>query len=218
MDQDALIVIDMQRAFLDPEGSIARLGGDVEELRTAIPGCLELVRAARSASRPVIHVRTVLRPDYRDGGRVFNDVNPESRSAGLLVAGTEDAEFIPELRPEPEDFVVEKLRFSAFYATQLEALLASLGADELVLAGVTTNICVESSARDAAQRNFKTTVVADATAEVERARHLHALETLAAAFCEVAPCEEVMRRWSVIESPGAREAVSVDRTRKKRET
>jgi ureidoacrylate peracid hydrolase len=191
-----LLVIDMQRAFLDPTGSLAGLGLDVSGPREAIPGCVALVAAARTADVPVIYARMCLRPDYRDGGIIFNDLAPGVHEAGAMVGGTRDAEIVDELAPRPEDFIVDKPRFSAFYATVLEAVLSSLGVRRLVLCGVLTNVCVESTARDAAQRNFETIVVADASGADGPERHTRGLATLGEVFCRVRTVDDVVGDWT----------------------
>jgi ureidoacrylate peracid hydrolase len=192
---DALVLVDMQNAFLAPDGSMAAMGMDVEELRTAIPGCVRLAAEARRRGVPVVNVRICLRPDYRDGGVIFNEKAPGARELGAMVAGTRDSEFVPELAPADGDFVVEKRRFSAFYATTLESLLASLGVERLVLGGVLAGVCVESTARDAAQRDFRTLIAREATADVTAARRDDMLARLGEVFCEVGTVEEAVAGW-----------------------
>jgi ureidoacrylate peracid hydrolase len=197
-EQAALIVIDMQNCFLHPEGTFGKLGVDIRPLREAIRGCVALAAAARGGGVPVIHVHTTWRPDYRDAGLIWNELKRPMRDTGALVAGTWDALIVEELTPEPDDFVVIKHRYSAFYGTDLEVLLSSLRTTSVVICGVTTNICVETTARDAAQRNYRTYVVADATAEVDAEKHDHALSTLEYAFCRIVRCDEVLDAWSAV--------------------
>lgn len=195
-DHTALIVIDMQNCFLHPEGTFAKLGVDVAPLREAIPGCAALAAGARRAGVPVIHVHTIWRPDFRDAGLIWNELKRPMRDAGALVAGSFDAQIVDELTPEPSDFLVVKHRYSGFYGTDLEVLLSSLFITAVVLCGVTTNICVETTARDAAQRNYRTYVVRDATAEVDPAKHDHALSTLEYAFCRIVDVDQVLSAWT----------------------
>lgn len=193
---EALVLIDMQNAFLAPDGSMAAMGMDVEALREAIPGCVRLAEGARRAGVPVINVRICLREDYRDGGIIFNQHAPGARELGAMVDGTPDAEFVPELRPQGGDLVVEKRRFTAFYSTTLETTLASLGVRRLVLGGVLASVCVESTARDAAQRDFHTLIAADATADTTRERRDDMLVRLAEVFCEVGSVDDVLEKWA----------------------
>jgi ureidoacrylate peracid hydrolase len=195
-DAIALLVVDMQNTFCHPAGAFARLGADVSPLAAVVPAVAALVAAARAAAVPVIFVKHVLRGDYRDGGILFTELKRPVRDAGAIVGGSWEAELVDELRPEPDDFIVEKRRFSAFYGTDLEVVLSSLRTEALVICGVTTNICVESTARDAAQRNYRTFVVADATAEVDPEKHEHALATLGYAFCRVVTSADVAAEWA----------------------
>lgn len=203
-DGTALMVIDMQNTFCHPDGAFARAGINVSPLADVVGPCVALVEAAHSGGVPVVYVKHVLRPDCLDGGLIFNQLRVSTRGVGALARGSKDAELVDGLRPLPQDFVVEKRRFSAFYGTDLEVILSSLEVRSLVICGVTTNICVESTARDAAQRNYRTYVVADAVAEVDAAQHVHALSTLAHFFCWVVRSEDVGAGWGVAVAAGAR--------------
>lgn len=192
----ALLVIDMQNGFCHPKGSFASLGLDISMCTAAIPGCVRLVRSAREAGVPVIFTRYVYRRDYRDGGVLVHDIMPALADKMSLAAGTWDAELVDELAATPDDFVVDKNRYSAFYGTGLEPILTSLGVRNLVLCGVTTNMCVETTARDASQRDYRVFVVSDATGELDRARHDMALATLGFGFGAVVSSDEVVNAWS----------------------
>jgi ureidoacrylate peracid hydrolase len=191
----ALLVIDMQNGFCHPEGSFASLDLDVSMCNAAIGGCAHLVEAARGAGVPVIFTRYVYRADYADGGVLVQDLLPALAEVKSLAAGTWDAELVDELVPRPEDFVVDKNRYSAFYGTGLEPILTSLGISRLVICGVTTNMCVETTARDASQRDYRTFVVEDATGELDPDRHATALATLGFGFGWITSVEEVTRAW-----------------------
>ena len=195
-DGAALLVVDMQNGFCHRDGSFAQLGLDIRMLTSAIDGCRRLAAAAREADIPVIFTRYVYRPDYRDGGVLVHELLPAIAEVGSLVAGTWDAEIVDELRPEASDFVVDKNRYSAFYGTGLEPILTSLGATSLVVCGVTTNMCVETSARDAMQRDYRVFVVRDATGEVDQERHDHALYTLNFGFGRVVAVDDVRNAWA----------------------
>jgi ureidoacrylate peracid hydrolase len=195
-ERSALVVVDMQNGFLDDVGSMAQLGLPVGHLRDrALPGTRRLVAAARAAGVPVIWTRYVYMPDYRDGGLVPTVLLPAMKDVGALAHGSWDAEIVGELGPEPDDVVIDKSRPSAFYGTQLEPVLTSIDARNLVIAGVTTNICVETTARDAGQRDFHVHVVSDASAEWEDAKHEHALGTIGFMFGWVNTVDEVLDGW-----------------------
>ena len=148
-EQTALLVVDMQNGFCHPQGSFATLGLDVSMCNAAIAGCRRLVDAAHAAGVPVIYTRYVYRADYRDGGVLVQEIMPALGSSGSLAAGSWDAELVDELPAAGDDFVIDKNRYSAFYGTGLEPILTSLKVRNLVICGVTTNMCVETTARDA---------------------------------------------------------------------
>lgn len=196
-DKTALMVIDMQNAFCHPKGSLtAQRGFDTSALRGAVEPCRVLVEAARAISLPLIFTQYVYRADYADAGWRMREVTPEIIGSGSLAAGTWDADFVEGLKPQAHDIVVQKNRPSAFYSTPLESYLRSMAIESLVICGVTTNICVETTARDAGQRDYRTFVVADATAEMEPDRHDGALKALALMFARVLSVDEVLRAWS----------------------
>ena len=192
----ALLVIDMQNGFCHPEGSFGQLEMPVELLAAAIPGSVRLVEGARAAGVPIIFTRYMYRPDYKDGGLLVQEILPALAELNSLAQGTWDAAIVDELTPTDDDFIVDKNRYSAFYGTRLEPMLTSMGIDSLVMCGVTTNMCVETSARDASQRDYKTWVVSDATGELDVDRKEHALGTLAFGFCWVTTTDDVLAAWS----------------------
>jgi nicotinamidase-related amidase len=178
-DTTALIVIDMQRDFLDPMGYIGQSGVDVGVLRAAIPNVQRLLAAARSAGIRIIHTREGHRPDLAD-------LNPAKarRAAGvgaaigsrgplgrLLVRGEPGHGIIDELAPLSSEVVIDKPGFGAFYATDLELVLRAWGITSLTLAGVTTDICVHSTLREAVDRGFECQTVGDACAAADLALH-----------------------------------------------
>lgn len=196
-DKTALMVIDMQNAFCHPKGSLeTQRGFDTSALQGAVAPCRILVQAARAKSLPLIFTQYVYRADYADAGWRMREATPEVIGSGSLAAGTWDVDFVEGLRPQAQDFVVQKNRPSAFYSTPLESYLRSMAIESLVICGVTTNICVETTARDAGQRDYRTFVVADATAEMEPDRHDVALKALALMFARVLSVDEVLRAWS----------------------
>lgn len=195
-ERTALLVIDMQNGFLDPAGSMARIGMPNEALTPAVAGCERLVAAARSAGVPVIFTRYVYQPGYADGGVLPNELVPEMVEAEALLSGTWDADIVPSLTPAAGEVVIDKSRPSSFYGTQLEPVLTSQDIRNLVLCGVTTNICVETTARDAGQRDYRVHVVGDACAEYDQTRHEVALGTMGFAFGWVTDTDAMVEAWS----------------------
>ncbi len=191
----ALIVVDMQNAFCTDGGSCDQIGLDVTMLKAAIEPCRRLIDGARAAGVPVIYTRYIYRSDYADGGIMLKYLLPALGQSGHLAAGTTDIEVVDEISPLDGDYVVDKNRPSSFYATGLEPILNGLDADSLVVCGVTTNCCVETTVRDASQRDYKTFVVTDATGELEQERHDFAINTMAFLFAEAITVEDALQFW-----------------------
>ncbi|MFE5409582.1 cysteine hydrolase family protein [Microbacterium sp. NPDC056569] len=190
----ALIVIDMQRGFIEEEYSLG-IAPTQEPFAMAVPGCVALVESAREAGVPVIFTRATNLYDHADAlprrGRAL--AKPET--ARRMGEHSKDVEIIDELTPLPTEYVVDKSRPGAIYGTRLEPLLVGLGIRSVVICGVTTNICVETTAREAHARGYDTYVVADATGEAEPSRYWHALYSIEFLFGTVAMVEDVQRSW-----------------------
>lgn len=181
----ALLLVDLQRAFCSPDGSLARQGRDVSACLAAARQALVLLPAARAVPLPVLWTRMCFRPDYADGGLLVHELRPGLKDHGALQDGSPDAELLPEAQLRPEDLLLAKQRYSAFHGTLLDALLRARGIDTLLVAGVTTSMCVESTVRDAAQRDFRCFVVADACGDFAADRHAAALQAMAFGFAVV---------------------------------
>ncbi|PIL17145.1 hypothetical protein P775_24785 [Puniceibacterium antarcticum] len=201
----ALLVVDMQKAFVDNQYSLGQLGLDVTPLRDAIPGCIKLVEMARAAGIPVIFTRYVYMPGMVDFG-LHRGAKGEDRLANKSLGfGTGEIEVIDELGARPDDIIIDKSRPSSFYGTRLEPVLTSMGIRNLVVCGVTTNICVESTVRDAGQRDYGTYVVKDAVAEFTPERNHYALVGMAWSFGEVVETADVSAAWMPSSSAQAAE-------------
>lgn len=205
-ERTALVVVDMQNGYLHPEGSFAKLWPKIQEsangieldltrLRRAIPGCVRLVAEARQAKVPIIYLTYVYRPDYKDGGVLIDEINPALRTVGYVADGTWDAGIVRELTPRDEDFIVKKARYSGFHATQLETVLSSLHATDLVICGVTTHFCVECTARDAHMRDYRVVIARDATDEANETWKETSLASFAAGFGWVMTVDEIAAGW-----------------------
>ena len=166
----ALIVIDMQRDFAEPGGFGASLGNDVSRVTAIVPTVKRLIEGFRAAGLPVIHTMECHRPDLsdlppakRDRGNPsirIGDVGPMGR---VLIAGEPGTAILEELAPLPGEIVIEKPGKGAFYATGLGDDLKRLGARQLVFAGVTTEVCVQTTMREANDRGYECLVAEDAT-------------------------------------------------------
>ena len=134
---------------------------------------------------PIIFTRYVLRADYTDAG-LREERRPGACGSGSLVAGTWDADLDPRMiDARPADYILDKTRYSSFYNTNLEVILRGLQVDTLIVCGVTTEICVESTIRDAYFRDFRILVPCDAVAATDVDRHLGTLRTIEYGFGKV---------------------------------
>jgi nicotinamidase-related amidase len=164
----ALLIIDMQRDFLEPGGFGEMLGNDVAQLRRTIEPNRRLLAAWRAAGLPVFHTREGHRPDLFDlppakkargrGATTIGDAGPMGR---ILVRGEPGHDIIAELYPEPGEPVIDKPGKGAFYATDLHAMLQHRGIEQLVVTGVTTEVCVNTTVREANDRGYDCLVLED---------------------------------------------------------
>ena len=175
----ALLVIDMQNAFCHPDGSFAQLDMGLEGADLAVRNAAVAVAQARRAAIPVVFTRHVYRPGRADEGRALIRNSPALAGINGLAAGFWDADMVDELGCGPEDLVVDKVRFDAFQWTSLDPLLRGLGVSELIVCGVVTNLCVETTVRSAFMRDYPVTLLADCCAAKTRRLHELSLEVLA---------------------------------------
>jgi nicotinamidase-related amidase/L-amino acid N-acyltransferase YncA len=178
----ALIVVDMQRDFLDPLGMVEQEGDDATLLRAILPRVRRLVDWARDRGLTVVHTREGYAPD-------LSDMNPVKRAryganaAGplgrFLIRGEAGHDFHPDMMPGPGEWVIDKPGFGAFFATDLESRLRGAGVETLILCGVTTGCCVSSTLREAVDRGFDCVTVADCCAAIELDDHDRALDLIA---------------------------------------
>lgn len=177
----ALLVIDMQKFFLDPESPTFTCGG-----LAILPNVKRLIAAFRAQKRPVIYTRHVHHPDDLDIGIMG------WWWEGRCVEGTPESEIEREIAPLPHEKVIVKHRYSAFYNTDLETILRCLEIDDLALCGIMTNLCCESTARDAYFRDHRVFFAADATGTVCEEMHLATLLNAAFGFAYVTTADEVI--------------------------
>jgi nicotinamidase-related amidase len=164
----ALVIIDMQRDFVDPGGFGEALGNDVSLLRKAIAPTRSVLDAARRREMLVIHTREGHRPDLSDlpsskklRGRLKNGIGDPGPMGRILVRGEYGHDIVDELKPAPGEPVVDKPGKGAFYATDLDSMLRNRGIRSLVVCGVTTEVCVNSSVREANDRGYDCLVLED---------------------------------------------------------
>jgi nicotinamidase-related amidase len=157
-----------------------------------LPRLQRVLAAARDAGVPRVFIRHVI-PEAR-WTEVWQQQHPD-RIKAALAPESPVAAFAPAFEPQPEDVTVVKERYSGFVHTDLEGLLRERGIRTVVVMGLTTDVCVGSTARDAFQRDFHTVTLSDCCAEQTQARHEAALQTLAACFGQVCTSEDVLTVW-----------------------
>ncbi|WP_436522817.1 cysteine hydrolase family protein [Actinoplanes sp. HUAS TT8] len=165
LDSTALVIIDMQRDFLLPGGFGESLGNDVAQLRRTIEPLVTLLAAWRAAGLPVIHTREGHLPDLSDCPpaklRRGSMIGQEGRFGKILIRGEYGHDIIDELRPAAGEDIIDKPGKGAFYATELSEILEKSGARQLIVTGVTTEVCVHTTVREANDRGYECLVLAD---------------------------------------------------------
>jgi len=187
LQRSAFIVIDMQRDFLEPGGFGESLGNDVSLLRGAVGPCRAALAALREAGALIIHTREGHRPDLTDcppakwergpDGKRIGDPGPMGR---ILVRGAPGHDIVSELAPLSGEPVIDKPGKGAFFATDLETILRGKGVQYLFVAGVTTEVCVHTTVREANDRGFRCIVLGDCCGSYFPEFHDVALRMLAA--------------------------------------
>jgi nicotinamidase-related amidase len=214
----ALVLIDVQNDFCDSRGAAGRNGDAIEMVGAAVARIKELLAAARAAGLTVIHVRAEYGALYRGIGSPYRFPATGAMEPAVWTASAADltsgasfgadevevclpgswgAQFVDGVVPQPDEPVITKHRFSAFVDTGLELMLRARGIKTVILAGVTTNCCVESTAREVAMRDFYLVVPQDCVAVKDKLRSLHeaSLESMRLYFGQVRPAAELIGIW-----------------------
>jgi nicotinamidase-related amidase len=171
LDKTALVIIDMQRDFLEPGGFGETLGNDVSRLAAAVEPCRKVLDAARRHGLLVIHTREGHRPDLSDAppakverGEPRLRIGAPGPMGRILVRGEPGHDIIPALYPAAGETVIDKPGKGAFYQTELELMLRNRGIENLLVCGVTTEVCVNTTVREANDRGYRCIVLGDCCA------------------------------------------------------
>ncbi len=178
----ALMVIDMQRFFVEPGSPLSLEHGNV-----IIPTVKRLIESFRKAGLPVIYTRHVHHPDGSDAGNLgwWWD--------GMIIEGSPESEINSELAPLPGEKIIFKHRYSSFHGTDLETVLRGKEIRDIVISGVMTNLCCETTAREAFMRDYRVTFLADATGAATEEMHLASLINLSFGFARIALTDDVLK-------------------------
>ena len=187
LERTAAIIIDMQRDFLEPGGFGETLGNDVSLLRTAIPPCKSLLEGLRARGVFIIHTREGHRPDLSDAHRAKVERGEPTKRIGaagpmgrILIRGEPGHDIIEELAPRAGEPVIDKPGKGAFYATDLQTVLLNRGIDTLLVCGVTTEVCVHTTVREANDRGYRCLVLSDCCASYFPEFHAMGLKMVSA--------------------------------------
>lgn len=198
-DKAALLLIDLQVGFCSPDGHTGKRL-DVSGFQPVLKSARRLIDAARGVEIPVIFTTMAFAPDYSNGGLTTSELRPNLPKMNALRADMPDAEIMPELGIQDSDTLIEKQRYSAMIKSPLPNIIEERGIECLVVGGVTTSMCVESTVRDLGMMDYRTFVVPEACGDLRPDYHERSLQMFASAFGRVVPEEDMiaaMREGSV---------------------
>jgi len=221
--RSAVIVVDMENDFAAKGGMFDRAGADISGAQKAIAPTAKVLAAARQAGIKIVYLKMGYRPDLSDLGAP-DSVNrtrhlkfgigqkiqtPDGRESRVLIRDTWDTDIVPELKPQAGDIVLYKTRFSGFYQTDLDATLKKLGIKYLIVTGVTTSICVESTVRDAMFRDYLCVLLRDCMSEpighdLPRTNHEASLLNVEVLFGWVSDSDQFIKALAAKTSQAAR--------------
>jgi ureidoacrylate peracid hydrolase len=190
----ALIVVDVQNDFVSPEGSAGKRGDDVGAAMAMIPNLTGLIDQALKVGFTVVYIRTT----HSDWTDTASWIYRTSQKSGLNTCreGTWGAEFYDGIAPLPSERVVIKHRYSAFINTDLNTVLKARGIQSILVCGVATNVCVETTARDGYMYDYYVTMIDDCSAAYDAKLHMSTLENIRRHFGLVASSHQIIESWS----------------------
>jgi nicotinamidase-related amidase len=193
----AVVVVDVQNDFCHSDSPLAKIGMDMTAAQEMVPHLLQLVDSARGAGATIVWVKMVHSENTISPIAIEHRLRTRPGAQQICVEGTWGTELY-RVEAEPGEPVVIKHRYSAFVDTDLQLILRSKGITSLILTGVATNVCVESTARDAYMRDYYVTFVDDCSAAYDQAKHDATLRNMADHFGMVVKSEDIMEAWQKV--------------------
>ena len=194
-----LLVVDMQNGFCGLGGTFDQFGFDIAPYRKIIPNLQKIIAAMRARHVPVYYAKAIREASGLDCIDKVHRIIPESRrekieKMPLCVRATWDSDIIDELKPSPEDYIVEKRRDSVFQDTEIEIWLKAFRADTIIFGGIDTYICVESTVRDAFNKGYDIIILEDCVASRNQEHHKTTLAQMAEAYGWVIKADELIKK------------------------
>ncbi len=197
----ALVIIDVQNDYCHDDGALSKIGRNVGVIRQMVPRLEEVLTEARRAQVAVIHVRMVNNALTKSQAYLEHHIRRSGADNKVCEEGSWGAEFY-QIQPQSGEPIVTKHRYSAFVGTNMETLLKARGIKTVILAGVTTDVCVESTARDGFMRDYHVMFLSDCTGVDDPNVQEATLERIKRYFGHVVSSEEVVTAWSRLGTTG----------------
>jgi ureidoacrylate peracid hydrolase len=189
----ALLVVDVQNDFASPKGSAAQRGDDVSASVAMVPKLVRFINAARQVGLTIVYVRTT-HSEWTDTPSWLYRKS-QQKELNTCREGTWGAEFYDGIAPRSDERIVVKHRYSAFINTDMNTVLKAKGIESVLVTGIATNVCVETTARDAYMFDYYVTMVGDCSAAYDPKLHESTLENMRRHFGLVANSDEIIQTW-----------------------
>ena len=200
LENVALIIVDMQNDFIHKDGFVRKYSqgigvpaSSLDQLRAPIPYIKTLADFFQYNRKEVIYIYTAWEKDYSDVAIPLRKMADKAKETGALVRGSWGAQIIEELTPHETDHMVMKKAYGAFFQSSLDRVLRNLGIKTLVMTGIATNFCVETTSREAVAYGYNVILASDATATYDPEGHQATLKVIAAGFGDVMSTEEIIK-------------------------